>query len=302
MLEQDFNDFELLIVDDGSTDGTADFIREIQSRDERVRYLNIPHRGVGFARDTGLRHVRGELIAWIDADDLWLPGKLRIQVGILQAHPDIDILFADWWNINHARETKELGFSQNKVALQSLQLDRTEDAFFRVEAGMAEALLRESLIHFQTVMLRATILDKTGGIDNSLGSAEDLEFFWRAALFGAGYAFLNFPLAERHKYRSGITSNKVFSWTETLRALDHCWELAERIDKRDLFELLRKSQERAFRNLLWEHGLQEERLKVVRVYRSSLKAGFSLRISALAVVALFGPQVLKWIERNRAEK
>jgi glycosyltransferase involved in cell wall biosynthesis len=298
---QNFDDLEVLVVDDGSTDDTVEIILEIQSRDERVRYMKTPHRGVGFARDTGLRHARGELIAWIDADDLWLPGKLRTQVGILQTHPGIDILFADWWNINHARETQELGFFQNKVVLQSLQLTRIEDALFQVEAGMAEALLRESLIHFQTVMWRAAILDKTGGIDPALDSAEDFEFFWRAALFGASYAFLDRPLAERHKYESGITSNKVFSWMEMLQALDRCWQLAGKTGRRDLFKPIRKFKKRAFRNLLWEHGSRGERVQVLRIYRSSLGTGFSLRTSATACAALLGPGALAWIERNHGK-
>ncbi len=89
--------WELLLVDDGSTDGSGAIARRYAGADpDRVRYLEHPgHRNLGMSasRDLGLRHARGEYLALLDADDVWLPEKLERQVAILEAHPDVALLF-----------------------------------------------------------------------------------------------------------------------------------------------------------------------------------------------------------------
>ena len=102
ILSQDYDDLELLIVDDGSSDNTTEVIREIQEQDSRLRYLQLPeNRGIGFAREAGLQHLSGKYIALADSDDLWLPGKLKAQVNVLEKHTRIGILFGDFWNIDY---------------------------------------------------------------------------------------------------------------------------------------------------------------------------------------------------------
>ena len=91
VLQQGFRDLELVIVDDGSTDGTQAWVEALG--DERVRYLRHENnRGAGAARNTGIAAARGELLAFQDSDDEWLPGKLARQVGYLDAHPDVALV------------------------------------------------------------------------------------------------------------------------------------------------------------------------------------------------------------------
>lgn len=94
VLAQDFPDFELLLVDDGSSDRSSEIAQEFAKRDpHRVRYLDHrghANRGTTISRNVGIAHAQGELFAFIDADDRWRPSKLREQVELLDRLPEVD--------------------------------------------------------------------------------------------------------------------------------------------------------------------------------------------------------------------
>src|SRR5829696_8769351 len=87
VLAQDFSDFELLIVDDGSTDDTAAIVQGFSDR--RIRLVDQPHRGIAAALNRGLYEARSPLIARFDADDICFPTRLRLQHEFLKQNPDV---------------------------------------------------------------------------------------------------------------------------------------------------------------------------------------------------------------------
>jgi glycosyltransferase involved in cell wall biosynthesis len=91
---QTFQDFEILVIDDGSTDNTGEIIGTIE--DARLKYIKIPNSGVSVARNKGIDTAQGENIAFLDADDKWLPEKLELQVKILDEYPDIGLVFTNF--------------------------------------------------------------------------------------------------------------------------------------------------------------------------------------------------------------
>jgi glycosyltransferase involved in cell wall biosynthesis len=89
---QTYEDYELIVVDDGSTDGTG---RALEQHGERLHYLYQANEGVSAARNCGLAHTQGEFISFLDSDDLWLPKKLAIQVAFMDQHPEAQICYTD---------------------------------------------------------------------------------------------------------------------------------------------------------------------------------------------------------------
>ena len=85
-LAQDYSDFEVIVVDDGSTDDTEQRVRDY---DSQVRYVHQENKGLSTARNTGISVASGQYIALLDDDDWWMPGKLRLQSAILDQRPEL---------------------------------------------------------------------------------------------------------------------------------------------------------------------------------------------------------------------
>lgn len=109
VLAQTDGDFELLIVDDGSTDGSLAVARSYS--DPRVRVLVEPHRGLGPTRNVGMQAARGRYIAFLDADDIWMPGKLAAQCAVLDRRADIGLVYARFGVIGADRRVLSSGRS-----------------------------------------------------------------------------------------------------------------------------------------------------------------------------------------------
>lgn len=91
-LSQTLKPGEIIVVDDGSTDNT---VNEISRFGDPVRIIRCTHRGAGAARNEGVRAARHSYLAFLDADDLWVPEKLALQVALIKAHPETDMVFGN---------------------------------------------------------------------------------------------------------------------------------------------------------------------------------------------------------------
>src|SRR5436309_7380613 len=102
VLAQTYRDFELLVIDDGSTDGTAEAVKEYE---KDLRYVHQGNGGASKARNQGIRFSQGKYIAFLDADDLWEPEKLTIQVEFLERNPKIGLVHCNCDGIDEEGRT-----------------------------------------------------------------------------------------------------------------------------------------------------------------------------------------------------
>ncbi|MBT3067037.1 glycosyltransferase [Rhodoferax sp. U11-2br] len=171
VLTQDYTNLELLVIDDGSTDGTAD---HPCLQDPRIRVLRQHNAGPASARNLGLTQAKGELIAFIDADDLWLTGKLSLQVAYLRDHPEISIVFGGF--------QRWLASPDKRFEVPLCpRIESTSQALAQPSGWLYTDLLLDSVVHIITAMVRRSVFDTVGVFDTRLPTGEDYDFWLRAS-------------------------------------------------------------------------------------------------------------------------
>lgn len=104
VLGQTYSYYEIIIINDGSTDGTEKIVKQFSNR---IIYIKQRNKGISAARNAGIRKAKGEFIAFLDADDIWMPAKLEKQIDYLNSHPDVDVVFSLAQNtLNPKADTK----------------------------------------------------------------------------------------------------------------------------------------------------------------------------------------------------
>jgi glycosyltransferase involved in cell wall biosynthesis len=295
VLEQDFGDFELVIIDDGSMDETWQVMAQFP--DPRIRYIRLEkNQGIGFARGEGVRQSRGELVAFNDSDDVWLPGKLGLQVMIMQGHPQIDILFGDFWNINQVTGEKALGFHQAARAIGNMRTQELEEDVYQVISDYPQALLSQSFMSPPTVMMRKKVFDTIGNFDSELSGPEDFELWWRAAVKNICFALVRKPLIERYKTEQSITFQYLYFIPMKLKALEKAEQSARLQGRLELISFLNQARGRAWDSLIYVHALNGNRMNAWIAFRKSLRYGISLRAVLYFLAALAGPQIISWVK------
>lgn len=147
VLAQTFTNYEIIVVDDGSTDGTQAYVQEHYA--DKIILLQKEKGGPGAARNAGIRIARGVYIAFLDSDDLWLPEKLAIQTAYLEAKPEVAMVFTgkiDIHQINGTLYEKSLSCHYGAIELRQLLLDNfisTSSVFIRKEAFIESGLFPE---------------------------------------------------------------------------------------------------------------------------------------------------------------
>jgi glycosyltransferase involved in cell wall biosynthesis len=193
VLAQDYRPLELLLVDDGSTDGHADLATRLAASSAEIRLLRLPsNQGPAAARNAALREARGELLTFLDADDLMLPGRLSCQTSYLERHPGVDVVVG--------------------VAECVLEPGVAPPDWLR---GM-NATGRNRYHHAMTMLAPRRVFDRVGLFDPSFRVGEDTDWMLRARAAGLVIRRVNRVLIRRRIHGANLSYR-----TEEMRAAIH---------------------------------------------------------------------------------
>jgi len=162
---QTFRDFEHIVIDDGSSDGTADIL---QSFGERITYVRQENRGAHAAINRGIRMSSGEYIGIVDSDDAWLPGKLERQVAVLDANPEAGMVYSLAYFIDSE------GNRHDESWLMGTPFEDPKQIF--------EELLQRNRIPVVTALLRRKCLDEVGFFSEEFKALSDWDLWLRFCL------------------------------------------------------------------------------------------------------------------------
>ncbi len=217
-LAQDWPDIEIIVVDDGSTDHSAQWVNDTFPK---VKVFQQPNRGVAAARNKGIQHATGDWIAFLDADDIWLDGKLKRQWQQLHAHPGVRMNYTAW-QVWHSEDP-----SPSKAFVKHLQSKARDERCWAGPSGwIYPALLLDCEVWTSTVLAHRSVFDEVGNFDTSLRIGEDYDLWLRASRITPILRVAQ-PLALYRTHTASITKSaplKNYQGIVIQRALDR-WSL-----------------------------------------------------------------------------
>jgi glycosyltransferase involved in cell wall biosynthesis len=264
---------EIIVVDDGSADGTADIARQFGLG---VRLISQSNGGASVARNTGIQNACGDWIAFLDADDEWLPVKLSLQEEWFKKHPDID------WGYGNFIPTNRNGKLLKAVHQKSP--DMVFDDYF-------VAYCRGFYAWTSALMIRKDIFAKTGLFEVGMKRAQDNDLWFRIGYQFPRVGYIGRPLAIYHQDTPGSSTKVNVQYEFMVRLVERHLELSAHYGRHEAFlPCIRHTLEVWIRELI-QNGHGRESRDLMSRFETYLSPRFVREIQFRLAVPVIGPRV-----------
>lgn len=283
---QTYPTWECVVIDDGSTDDTAERVARFMERDSRFRFLRQTNAKQAAARNNGLRNSVGQYIQFLDADDLIEPEKFERQVEYLEAHPEVDILYGSmrYFGSENPAERLYWIWGENKPWMPEVSGKGKE---------VLTALVRHNIMATNSPMIKRSVVDAVGMFDERLPPAEDWDYWLRCAAAGMRFEFNNSPgtlaLGRYHISSSSTDRRSMYASMRLIRE-----KIKELTDDEEILALNREQMMKDQETVALEaisHGPLKDCLKeMLRVASLSGRIKHRLKWLTCAFAAPFLPR------------
>jgi alpha-1,3-rhamnosyltransferase len=265
---QDYPQLEVIVINDGSTDGTDRRVREILSKDPSgFTYVSKTNEGLIKTLNQGFTESTGSYFCELASDDLLLAGSIRKRVDYLEAHPEVDVVFGDAYCIEHGRKTEKLLYGER-------------EKYSSYRHTLRDLIEGNAKIFFPSGMFRRKVLERLGGFDEDFRFSEDVAMWYHLALH-ARIASMNEPVMYYRRHSSNTSSSmpfKVGIRREKILALEKLLPLKiegmERFIKRSLYSEYKKYIKCSLECPVDREYLKEVYRKAVRISAYGIKVRY----------------------------
>ncbi|MBD8487295.1 glycosyltransferase family 2 protein [Echinicola sp. CAU 1574] len=255
VLEQTHQNWECIIVDDGSTDNTSEVVHIYVERDKRFQYIKQENQGVSVARNTGIEIANGEFVQFLDGDDLLSPEKLSLQIKHFEDNPDIDISY-----------TNNFYFRNDKPEILSYdsEMNNKEWMYKLHDRGIetVKAMLHHNIAVISSPLLKASILKKDIRFPIGVTLLEDWIFWLKLGFANCSFHYLHHPKAytSNRLHRTSVSQKNLVKMKERDILIRSQFNMMieksgfDQQEKQLLYSLNKKYYKWNFKKLLYQVG------------------------------------------------
>ena len=283
---QTFRDFEVIVVNDGSPD-TLELEEMIETYRCRIIYLKQANQGAGAARNAGLRVARGEFVAFLDGDDVWLPNFLHEQLRLIRSDGGYDLVYADAINFGDGSSGETTNMEANPSA---------------GEVTFKKLLCGECNVVTSTVLARREPIMRVGAFDERFLNSQDFDLWLRLAKDAkARITYQQEVLVRRRIYEGSLASDPLRSFAGELAVLSSTQQRNDlTVQEREVLEQTLRKRQATVKILNGKQQLERgDFKKAVESFAAANKYCWSLKVSIVLLGLRIAPRLLQQASRLR---